>query len=196
MTDNNNPFESIDNGEVYAEIWTPIIGFENYEISNKGNIWSNKRNRFLKPQTITSNGRKYEQIGLMKDGKGYKKLVHVLMAESFNLPKTHENQTTVDHKNIESLDNRLENLQWASHSEQQMNKNMQKNNTSGFQGTCWDKNAKKWKASYRKDGKRHHIGLFDNAEEAYKAYLNKVIETHGHHCSQKLKDDFATYFNQ
>ena len=48
---------------------------------------------------------------------GKKHLIHVLMAIAFGLPKR-DDQDTVDHKDNNPSNNRLENLRWANQSEQ------------------------------------------------------------------------------
>lgn len=61
------------------------------------------------------NGDGYRCISI--SGKSY--LVHRLVAEAF-LPNP-ENKPTVDHINRDKLDNRIENLRWATHAEQRAN---------------------------------------------------------------------------
>ena len=51
----------------------------------------------------------------------------------------------VDHANRNSTDNKAVNLRLATVNQNQRNKKIQKNNTSGYKGVCWDKNRQKWK---------------------------------------------------
>lgn len=51
------------------EEWKDIIGFDNYQISNYGNVRNNSTNRILK-QTIDKNG--YVRLGLRFNNKGNK----------------------------------------------------------------------------------------------------------------------------
>ena len=47
-----------------------------------------------------------------------------------------------------------------------------RNNTSGFNGVCWNKQKQKWQAQIRIGrNNRKHLGLFDSKEKAYNAYL-------------------------
>ncbi len=91
-----------------TEIWKPIIGHENYEVSNLGNVKSLKKDIILKYR-FHHNG--YASIALKR--KNY--LVHRLVAKAFleNL----EGKTDVNHKNCIKSDNRLENLEWVNKKE-------------------------------------------------------------------------------
>lgn len=83
----------------------------------------------------------------------------------------------IDHIDGNGLNNDVENLRAATHSQNGSNRGAQKNNTSGFKGVGWKKNAQKWYASIRFDGKQCHIGYFDTpdaAHEAYKAAAKKL----------------------
>ena len=54
---------------------------------------------------------------------------------------------------------------------------LQGNNTSGYQGVTWHKHARKWCARIKHNGKRIHVGYFDDINEANDA----VIEARNKH---------------
>lgn len=85
----------------------------------------------------------------------------------------------VDHINGNKLDNRKSNLRICSHSENLRNQRKPKDNKSGFKGVSWHKGAKRWCAEIRSNGKRHHLGYFDTAEDAAKAYDIAATLIHG-----------------
>lgn len=78
----------------------------------------------------------------------------------------------LDHKNTVRDDDRLDNLREATHSQNMANKGRATNNTSGFKGVSWNKNAGKWIASIQANGKYEYLGLHPTAEAAHAAYCN------------------------
>jgi hypothetical protein len=42
--------------------------------------------------------------------------------------------------------------------------------SSKYRGVAWQKSRKKWKASITYDCKFHHLGIFEDEEEAARAY--------------------------
>jgi len=105
---------------VRRETWKDVIGYEGiYQVSNKGQV---KRvaggkgavlDRILKP---TPNGTGYLGVGLCRDGKRKQMLVHRLVAEAFFGPPPSPDHE-VNHKSGNKTDNRVENLEWVTHSE-------------------------------------------------------------------------------
>lgn len=91
--------------------------FQDYAVDTEGNVWSFKNNKMRK----LSPGWKKKGYGyrtvLLTDKSGRKKnfLVHRLVAISF-IP-TVDITLEVNHKNRNSSDNRLENLEWVNRSE-------------------------------------------------------------------------------
>ena len=77
----------------------------------------------------------------------------------------------IDHKNLNPLDNRKNNLREATRSQQGANRPKQQNNTSGFIGVRWHKTNNKWKAEIKLNKKGIHLGHFVNKEDAIRARL-------------------------
>lgn len=75
---------------------------------------------------------------------------------------------SVDHINHNTLDNRAENLRVVTHQQNQQNrKGAQKNNlSSGIRGVSWCKTNQKWTTGVKLFGRRIHLGLYKDVEEA------------------------------
>lgn len=85
----------------------------------------------------------------------------------------------VDHVDTNPLNNRRENLRLATPTQNNANQNRRRDNTSGFKGVSYSKNAKKWMATIQIKGQRKHIGYFATAEQAYEAYCKVAKEYFG-----------------
>lgn len=78
-----------------------------------------------------------------------------------------------------SSNTRIENLREANNSQVQCFTRKSKNNTSGYKGVTPYKLTGKYIAQISKNRKHYHLGLFDTAEEAYKAYCKAAKKLHG-----------------
>ena len=89
----------------------------------------------------------------------------------------------VDHINRDKLDNRRCNLRFATHQQNQCNKGLMSNNTTGYKGTCYDKRSNRIMAYINCNNARTYLGYFPPTEkgliEAAKAYNQKAIELFG-----------------
>lgn len=79
-----------------------------------------------------------------------------------------DNDQEVDHINRNPLDNRRKNLRFCTRSENNHNRGINKNNTSGYTGVYWHKGAGKWLAQIMLDRKRINIGLFSSPLSAHR----------------------------
>ena len=97
------------------EIWKDIKGYQGlYQVSNLGRIKSIKRNIFLKAHT---NSKGYLVVSLSKNNSLSTYRIHRLVAETF-IPNL-ENKPQVNHINGIKSDNRIDNLEWCTNSENQ-----------------------------------------------------------------------------
>ena len=143
-------------------------------------IWKVKRRGITNGAVVgctTKEG--YRQVRI--NNKSY--LAHriVFLLHKGYLPKT------LDHINGDRADNRIENLRPVTVNQNQHNRKLNKNNTSGHKGVSWCKRTNKWKAAVKLEGKRINLGAFDNLEEAAEVVRAGREELHGdyaHHGDQ------------
>jgi len=84
----------------------------------------------------------------------------------------------VDHINGDRLDNRKSNLRICSRIENNRNGKIRKNNTCGYKGVSPVKSGKKFVAQISVNYKKIHLGHFNTAIEAHKAYTDAAIKYH------------------
>jgi hypothetical protein len=124
--------------------------FNNYEMNQAGVLRNLKTNR-ISEGSIGKRG--YVMFNLGQGG--LKKLVskHRLIAELFVYNP--DGKSCVDHQDRDKLNNVIENLRWCSASENNMNKSMRKDNTSGEMNICkcLNNGRPRWKVQFG-----HHKG--------------------------------------
>jgi hypothetical protein len=85
----------------------------------------------------------------------------------------------VDHINHNRLDNRKCNLRIATKTQNEANKKLQRNSTSGYKGVSLEKRTNRWVAYIGSNKNRKYLGLYASKEEAAKAYNKAAIELYG-----------------
>lgn len=85
----------------------------------------------------------------------------------------------VDHIDHDGLNNRRDNLRSATHSQNQYNRRIQRNNTSGYKGVFFNKAHGKWRVKICSKGKQFFLGSSDNKINCVLAYRIAAKELHG-----------------
>jgi len=97
-----------------------IIGYEGlYKININGDVLGVKRNKVIK-WTLMNRG--YYKVDLCKNGKRKLHQIHRLIGIHF-IPNPNE-LPSIDHINRIKTDNRIENLRWVNHRENNINRSM------------------------------------------------------------------------
>ena len=137
------------------EIWKEIPAFERYQVSNMGNI---KRGDKLLTPSLDTYG--YRQVNLYMN-KRYTRKIYRLVLDAF-CPNT-ENKPQIDHINRIRTDDRLENLRWATSSENCRNK---VGYTEELHGIHWNKKNSTYVVKFMKDGVEQYFGSRKTLEAA------------------------------
>lgn len=139
------------------ELWVKVNGYENYYVSNLGNIKNLDTKKELK-KCLSSNG--YYIVQLYKDKKPKCQRIHQLVFESFTKIKSN-NFYVIDHIDNNKLNNNLDNLQITTN---RFNSSKDKINKSGEY--CIYKNGKSYLVRLRHNGIKKSLGTFKTIEEA------------------------------
>ena len=151
-----------------------ILGFPDYSLHQYGEndfrVWSKPR--------VTSHGRKrgncyltnklikgYLGVCLINNRVKHTIYIHQIVCWVFH-PDNPDNKPTVDHIDRNPLNNRPENLRWATRKEQIDNQGMPSTNTSGVSGVCWHKKHKKWQVNLSENGEQKYFGYFEDFQLA------------------------------
>jgi hypothetical protein len=144
------------------EVWRPVAEAPGYEVSNLGNVRSPRK--VLKPQVNKTCGYRFIQLPGKRN-----RYVCQLVCTAFKGPRP--DGMEVDHRNRNKLDDRASNLRWLTHTENNLNKGLRADNTSGVTGVTWNKARNKWivlGSKIRSDGTKYRstLGYFDNFDDA------------------------------
>jgi len=85
----------------------------------------------------------------------------------------------VDHINQDKMDNRKSNLRVATHEQNQWNRGRRCDNTSGFNGVCFDKRSGLYMAYINANHQRYYLGYFSTPHQAALAYDQAAVKLHG-----------------
>ena len=167
------------------EIYKKIDDYENYEISNQGNVRNTDTGRILKPGKY--NG--YYYVNLSKNCIRKKLKIHRLVGLHF-IPNP-DNLREIDHIDRNKANNSISNLRWISPSNNLRNRPKFKNSSSKYIGVSFHKGAGKYRAEIRINNKVKHIGYYEKEEDAAKAW-DDYIKKHNltEFCNLNFPDNF------
>lgn len=125
---------------------------------------------------------------------------HIKIKEDFiikyKLEHDYNKQIIVDHINGDTTDNRRQNLRVRTQSENNMNKTIQHNNTSGIVGVSWDKNAKLWISHIAINKKRIRLGSFYYLRNAVKSRMKAEEKYFGEHAFINRDENYKHFIQE
>ena len=144
-----------------------------YIVSSDGNVTSLKSK---KPKVLkgTPNTNGYLTVSMYHNGKKKTTDIHKLVANHF-IPNP-DNKPEIDHRDVNPANNDVRNLRWATRSENNQNRGMQSNNTTGTTGVRLTKNNT-FEAAIKANGHRYSKS-FKTKPEAAKWYAAMKATLH------------------
>lgn len=130
-----------------------------YSITDSGEVWSHKRNQWLKPKLNKKTGYYQVNLGI---GITITETIHRLVLLAHVGPDSDPAKCDVDHIDGNKLNNNLDNLRWVTTSE-----NLQNRKAKG-----WKKKGNKYESFIGVDYKKIYLGRSDTEEEAHQSYLD------------------------
>lgn len=175
------PHENFSLENIEGEIWKPVIGFDNYEVSNFGRIKIIKskllRIKVPKIKKLRPDKNGYLKLNVWKGGVGFYRSAHRLLMAAF----VGESELLVDHKDGNVTNNHIDNLRYCNNRENHSfdNVKLPRPKTSKYVGVHWRKDCKKWRAAIVVNGYEEKLGTFKTEEEAYISYQKRLSEVNG-----------------
>lgn len=166
-----------------------IKGAPNYYVTDSSDVYSRDyrntgRIKKLTPW-ISKDG--YFYVGLRENGRWVKKRVHRLVAEAF-IPNP-ENKPFINHKNGIRTDNRIENLEWVTNSENMLHGYRVLGNKGAWLGKKGKSNPSSKIVLQIKDGKV--IAEFYGEKEAERA--TGIFQSNISRCCTKKSETAGGY---
>lgn len=155
-------------------------------------VWKFRpRNLFKTHRSFIQWNNRYagKQAGTLKNDSGYVVIsIHKNLYRAHRLAWLYVNGVTpssqIDHINGIRHDNRLSNLRDAQNGENHKNKRLLSTNKSGYHG-IWRHPNGKYRAKVSKSNQQHHLGYFENINEAVEA-RKKFEAEYGYHPNHGL----------
>lgn len=156
-----------------------IILYDNYAEIILYDMNSNEKSRVLIDLDDMHKVKKYKWC---LKGNGY---VHNGKIHLHRFIMDCQDDMSVDHINRNKLDNRKCNLRICTRRQNNFNRGIRNDNTSGIIGVSFDKRRNKWRSRIQVDKKEKHLGYFNTVEEAIRARKQAELEYFGEYRNKK-----------
>jgi len=95
----------------------------------------------------------------------------------------------IDHRDRDKSNNKIKNLRLGNKSQNSANREKQAGNCSSqYKGVCWSVTGKKWVSYINVNGKRKHLGSYDDEIEAAKSYDKAAKEAFGEYAGLNFEE--------
>jgi hypothetical protein len=180
-----NENDQVEEVLIEGEEYRMLPEFPTYRFYKNGYVYSLKKLKFLKG--TTANG--YKRIKLINsDRYTIYCYVHDLIAKAF-IPNTNE-KLVIKHKDNCKLNNSVNNLHWVP-IENIHNDTKSKSKTkftSKYNGVTFHKNSQKWESYIVHEQKKIHLGIFNNEENAARAFDETAKILRGKYANLNFKE--------
>jgi len=116
----------------------------------------------------------------------YVDYAHSLLSKGQTIEDMKRLKMTLDRFPYLNGDYKRGNLRWGTKTGQVLNRNLPKNNKSGYLGVSLIERTGKWLAQIGSNGKNKYLGCFDLPEKAFDAYQKAYLEAHGPETHAKM----------
>jgi len=116
-------------------------------------VWSHTSNKYLK-NILSGPNSDYYQVRLYNNGIGKTYKIHRLLYCAYNNCEIPDGYV-IDHINNNSLDNRSDNLRLATINQNNSNRKLGKNNTTGYKNVSYAKHTNSYKVQITSNGNTH-----------------------------------------
>lgn len=168
-------------------------------------LWSNKNKEFLNCVIDTEDYDKVKDIHWRLDKRNYPinntrsndKNLYIYR----NILDNYNTDDVIDHINRNPLDNRKCNLRITDKYNNDLNRGLKSDNTSGITGVCWHKKLSKWRVRVNYLKKEINIGYFDKFIDAvkmrliYEWYYFDCYSSHYNNKNNKMEIQFINLDN-
>ena len=156
-----------------------VEGFEDYIVSNYGEVFSTRHSRVRELKNQPSGKHGYFNVTLYNNKIKCTRMVHILVGNAFVGKR--QNKMEFDHIDRNPVNNCADNLRLATRSEQNINVGVSKNNKLREKNIC----------SYTKN--EHHYWIIQ-IERNYKTVFRRQMSKNKYSLNDaiKVRDDFLT----
>ena len=140
-----------------------------YNVSRDGVVVNKKTKKVVSQH---ENGRGYKMVNCTVFGKGYNFYVHRMVAKRYLLESRKNVSDHINHKNSNKSDNRVDNLEWCTHRENDNHTKLNKLNKMGAEH--YNSKLNEFDVLYIRDFHRRKIINNTNLAKLFKVHVTTI----------------------